>query len=84
MYAFKCGDDSRNKLKDISKSQSNHINFEFCKNCLDGGEYQEDCDNYLLRSLNHEMYLQRVKKSTLSSFHDKRCYVNETGSKPWN
>ena len=28
MYAFKCGDDSKNKLKRISKSQSKHIKFE--------------------------------------------------------
>ena len=30
------------------------------------------------------MYLQKVNKSTLSIFEDKRCYVNETQSKPWN
>ena len=30
------------------------------------------------------MYLQRVKNSTLSLFDDKRCYINETESKPWN
>ena len=28
------------------------------------------------------MYLQRVKKSTLSQFDDERCYINETESKP--
>ena len=28
MYAFKCGDDSKNKLKGISRSQSKHIKFE--------------------------------------------------------
>ena len=28
MYAFKCGDDSKNKLKGISKSQSKHIKFQ--------------------------------------------------------
>ena len=28
MYAFKCGDDSKNKLKGISKSQSKNIKFE--------------------------------------------------------
>ena len=28
MYAFKCGDDSENKLKGISKSQSKQIKFE--------------------------------------------------------
>ena len=30
------------------------------------------------------MYLQRVKKSTLSQFDDKRCYIKETENKPWN
>ena len=29
------------------------------------------------------MYLQKIKKSTLSLFDDKRCYKNETESKPW-
>ena len=28
MYAFKCGDDSKNELKGISKSQSKNIQFE--------------------------------------------------------
>ena len=28
MYAFKCGNDSKNKLKAISKSQSKNIQFE--------------------------------------------------------
>ena len=28
MYAFKCGNDSKNKLKGISKSQSKYIKFE--------------------------------------------------------
>ena len=37
-----------------------------------------------LRSINHEMNLQRVKKSTLSIFDDKRCYINNIQSKPWN
>ena len=62
MYGFKCGKDSKNKLKGISKFQSNYIKFEEYYNCLFGGEYQQECDNYLIRSLNHEMYLQRVKK----------------------
>ena len=38
MYAFKCGDDSRNKLKGVSKSQSKKINFDEYKNCLNGKE----------------------------------------------
>ena len=55
MYAFKCGDDSTNKLKGISKSQSKNIKFEEYYNCLFGGKYQQECYNYLIRSHNHEM-----------------------------
>ena len=84
MYAFKCGKDSKIKLKGISKSQSKHIKFEEYYNFLFGGEYQQECDKYLIRSLNHEMFLQRVRKSTLSQFDDKRCYIDKTESKQWN
>ena len=83
MYAFKCGDDSKNKLKGFFKSQSKNIKFEEYTNCLFGGKYKQECDNCLIRSLNHEMYLQRVRKSTLSQFDDKRCYINETENEPW-
>ena len=62
MYAFKCGDVSEKNLKGISKPQSKQIKFEECKNCLDGEEYLEECDNYILRSVNHEMYLQNKNK----------------------
>ena len=30
------------------------------------------------------MVLQKVKKSTLSIFDDKRCYINNIESKQWN
>ena len=82
-YAFKCGDNSKNKLKGISKSYSRNITFEEYHNCLFGREYQQECDNYILRSINHEMILQKVKKSTLSVFDDKRCYINNIKSIPW-
>ena len=85
-YSFKCknNDENKNKIKGISKSQSKHIKFEEYYNCLFGGDYQRECNNYIIRSINHEMVLQEVKKSTLSIFDDKRCYINETESKPWN
>ena len=82
-YAFKCGDDSKNKLKGISKSYSENIKFDEYKKCLDGEENQYECDNYILRSINQEMVLQKVKKSTLSIFDDKRCYINNIESIPW-
>ena len=83
-YAFKCDDDSKNKVKGISKSQSQNFKFEEYYNCLFGRKYQQECDNYIIRSINHEMYLQRVKKPTLSIFDDKRCYMNNIESIPWN
>ena len=30
------------------------------------------------------MYLQKVQKTSLSPFDDKRCYINEIESIPWN
>ena len=84
MYAFKCGSDSKNKLKGVSKSQSKPIKFEEYYICLIHREYQRDCNNYIFYSINHEMHLQGPKKSTLSVFDDKRCYINETESNAWN
>ena len=85
-YSFKCKNniESKNKIKGISKSQSKHIKFEDYYNCLFGGEYQRECNNYIIRSINHEMVLQEVKKSTPSIFDDKRCYINNIESIPWN
>ena len=85
-YSFKCKDnkEDKNKIKGISKSQSKHIKFEEYYNCLFGKEYQKECNNYIIRPINHEMILQEVKKSTLSIFDDKRCYLNEIESIPWN
>ena len=71
-------------MKGNSKPQPKNIKFEEDYNCLFGGEYQKECNKYLLRSINHEMYLQEVKKTTLSIFDDKRCYINETEGGPWN
>ena len=50
------------KIEGVSKSQSKHIKFEEYYNCLFGGEYQKECENCILRSNNHEMYPQEVKK----------------------
>ena len=61
MYAFNCGNDSKNKLKGVSKSQSKNIKFEEYKKCLDGEEYQREYKIYIIRSINHELVLQEVK-----------------------
>ena len=83
MYAFRCGDDSRNKLKGNSESQSKHIQFQEYRKCLDR-EDQRECNSYIIGSINNEMHLQEVKKSTLYIFDDKRRYINNIESKPWN
>ena len=64
-YSFKCKDniESKNKIKETSKSQSKHIKIEEYKKCLDGEEYQRECNNYNLRSINNEMHLQEIKKN---------------------
>ena len=43
-----------------------------------------ECVNHILKSINHEMHLQGIKKSTLSIFDDKRCYINNVEGIPWN
>ena len=83
-FSFKCNDNNEKKIIGVSISQSKHIEFEEYKNCLDGEEYQRECKTYFLRSINHEMHLQEIKKSTLSTFDDKRCYINNIKSEPWN
>ena len=83
-YSFNCNDGNTNKLKVISESQSRHIGFEQYKKCLDGKKYQKECDDYILKSINHDMYLQRVCKTTLSIFDNKRNYIKSTKSLPWN
>ena len=59
-YAYNCGDDSKTKLKGISKSQSKNIKFDECRKCLNGAEYQRESYSYILPSINHEMPLQEL------------------------
>ena len=70
MFKSNVANESKNKLKGISKCQSKIIKCEEYKKHLDGEGYQVECDQYILRSYNHEMYLQQVKKWTLSIFDD--------------
>ena len=82
-YSFKCIDKNTNNLKGKPKSQSKKNSFvEFYK-CLFGGEYQKKCDKYIIRSLNHEMYLQQVKRIRTFLLDGKPCYEDTYKSKPW-
>ena len=83
-YSFKFGRNNTNKLKVISKSQAKDIKFEEYYYFLFGGEYRQECDNYVIRSVNHDMYLQKASQILLSSFDEKRCYENENENRPWN
>ena len=44
---------------------------------------KEKCDNHIMRSLNLEMYLQLVQKSTLSIFDDKGRYLIQNEKILW-
>ena len=86
MYAFKCKDkeEDKNKLKGISKSQSKNIKFEEYAKSLNGEKFENECVNYILKSSNHNIYMQGIKKTTLSIFDDKRNYLDNFTSIPWN
>ena len=58
-YAFECGDDSKNKSKSIFKSPTKFFKFVEYNICLDGKESENECDNYILKSVNHDMYVQK-------------------------
>ena len=45
MNAFKCGNDSKKKLKGVHKSQSKDFKFEEYKICSDGEENENVCSN---------------------------------------
>ena len=83
MYSVICRSDSKINLKGVSKSFSKNIKFDEYKNCLAGKDYQKFCENYLIRSLIYEMYLQKVIKNSLFSFDDKRSFDTNFKSKPW-
>ena len=55
-------------MKGVSKPYFKNIKFEEYKNCLNKEKYQRECDNFILRSLNHEMYLQKIKKVNIIFF----------------
>ena len=52
----------------MRRSFSKNTKFEDYKNCLDGEKYHEECENYILGSVNHERHLQKVRKLFNISF----------------
>ena len=43
---------------------------------------KHDCDIYIFQPINDDMYLQLVRKSTLSQFDDEGCYEKKIDSIP--
>ena len=44
---------------------------------------QNEIDKYNIRSINDEIYLQRVLKSTISPSDETRCFENIFKHLPW-
>ena len=82
--SFKSNDKNTNKLEGISKSKVERNKLEEIYNCLNGVEYQRECDKYVICSINQGIYLTKVTKSSQSAPDENRCYLNQTESKPWN
>ena len=40
--------------------------------CFFGDDYQQVCDSYVFRSMNHEMFFRKVRKNSLSDSAEKR------------
>ena len=64
-YSYKCGCKNEIKLKGISKSQSKNITFEEYHKCLFEGDYRKECENFVIKSINHDMFLQKVTTKLL-------------------
>ena len=72
--------DYKNKLKSVANSQVKIINFDELCNRFIGDDYQKGSDKYVFRSINHDMYLQKVTKNFISDFDEKRYFLNEIES----
>ena len=47
-------------------------------------KFMRESENYSLGQINHDMRRQKVNKTTLSIFDDKRNYLINIKSVPWN
>ena len=83
MYALKCGTDSKYNYKGFCKSQLKELKFEEYRNCSDGSDYQKECDKFVIRSINHDLYLQKLYKTTLSVSDEKGFYKHNIEIMRW-
>ena len=75
-------DGYENKFKGIVKGYKKEISFDQYYNCLMNQTYDKTCEQYCIRSHDHEMFLQKITKKSLSPFDDKRKYINNIQSTP--
>ena len=81
-YAFLCGDIVKMKWKlylNLNRKMSNLKKINFVQK----EKKMKMCDNYILKSINHEIYPQKIRKTSLSIIDDKRNYLDKTESLPW-
>ena len=76
-------DGYENKFKGIVKGYKKEISFDQYYNCLMNQTYDKTCEQFCIRSHDHNMYLQKITKKSLSPFDDKRKYINNIQSVPW-
>ena len=75
-------DGNDNKLKGICVGYKKEISFDQYYKCLKNEAYDKHCEQFCIRSHDHEMYLQQKTKKSLSPSDDKRECINETKSRP--
>ena len=76
-------DGYENKIKGIVKGYKKEILFDQYYKCLMNQTYNKTCKQFCIRSHDHNMYLQQITKKPLSPFDDKRKYINNIQSIPW-
>ena len=79
-YSIKSGSDIKRDCNCISKCEWKIIKLEEFYICLFQREKQKQCDNFIMKSINHDIYLQKVRKSTLSVFDEKLKIKKESES----
>ena len=76
-------DGYENKFKGIVKGYKKEISFDQYYKCLKNETYNKTCKQFCIRNHDHNMFLQQITKKSLSPFDDKRKYINNIQSIPW-
>ena len=79
-YIYTTPSEETNKQKGVQNS--NKFMFDEYFNCLENNQNYY-ATNYSLKSKKHEITMIKQDKIALSSFDDKRCYINTYESVPY-